>query len=929
MQLKPLYSIIILSTLIFYCHTCLCFQFYLGLNNNNIYNYKTFENNCLNKTEPCSSVCEIVNFINKLSVENEIIIDIYFLTDFSFEQNNNCKVNITNALTIQYFGNDNYNEITKLNIYQDPFYFGNINSLSHYNLQLSYLTGKFLVQKFKLNYYYCIFDNDISLTLFKNLIIHNSIIKNNIIIENVENVEIVECQFQLNSEFNFIDNIAVANSTFYGKSEEDNTEKRITSVSFNYCKYILIINCKSFIIVTITGNFVQIQNLHTNNSVLIMNAEDAHITNSIFYETKLLALKLIDVEFINLSDNQFENCNSALAVKYTFSSPFQVQISKTNFINNKASATGGAIGFFTIGQGVIEISGCLMEGNKANLGGAIYIENIEEKAILTVYNSQFINNTVRSNGLETPQTIGNGGAIFAICKEIHLINSLFKDNVAVRGGAIFTESYMIMLNSKLIENVGEYSGGGLYTNNLNTLRNLNLNYFENNRNEFYGYGPQIATNAYRMDLTFKVNDELVDEIIIFPGQPFTVSLQLQDFVGNNITTLPVGPEFGFPTYEDGFVVKPLYTNDFFIYEFTVLQSPNFTLTEDTVFISQNIMVYQQATTYFNITIIDCPSDYERLMNENDLLYCQLKVFPLQSIIIIVVCVASVFFIIGIGFGILFIYCCVNITSKLRKLKKKEKAELEIEKRIIDKKIVFGNSDYNDDNEYYNDDNVSLLKDFKKKKSKTKASFSIPIEEILLEKKIGEGGCGTVYCAKWGENLVAIKSIKILDDDDDDNTQNEDFEREVSLLSSLRHPNIVSFYGVTITEKTKYMVIEYLSKGSLKQVIYYSKIVNSKQQLKKEEESLYDILGIKPSSSQKEIKKAFRNLVKKFHLKKEDYLKYLKAYEILIDEKKREKYDNFGIIIDEEKEKNDYMHFVRESLVVNNFFSFIDNKNFTK
>ncbi|KAL9653630.1 hypothetical protein ABK040_009107 [Willaertia magna] len=103
-----------------------------------------------------------------------------------------------------------------------------------------------------------------------------------------------------------------------------------------------------------------------------------------------------------------------------------------------------------------------------------------------------------------------------------------------------------------------------------------------------------------MDLTFKVNDELVDEIIIFPGQPFTVSLQLKDFVGNNITTIPVGPEFGFPTYEDGFVVKR-YNKYFFIYEFTVLQSPNFTLTENTVMIFHKILLW--FTNKLNISIL--------------------------------------------------------------------------------------------------------------------------------------------------------------------------------------------------------------------------------------------------------------------------------------------------------------------------------------
>nr|CAG4716008.1 unnamed protein product [Naegleria fowleri] len=52
--------------------------------------------------------------------------------------------------------------------------------------------------------------------------------------------------------------------------------------------------------------------------------------------------------------------------------------------------------------------------------------------------------------------------------------------------------------------------------------------------------------------------------------------------------------------------------------------------------------------------------------------------------------------------------------------------------------------------------------------------------------------------------------------------NEEFEREVSLLGSIRHPNIVQFFGVIISGPKKFMVVEYLQKGSLDKLINNSR-----------------------------------------------------------------------------------------------------------
>ena len=66
--------------------------------------------------------------------------------------------------------------------------------------------------------------------------------------------------------------------------------------------------------------------------------------------------------------------------------------------------------------------------------------------------------------------------------------------------------------------------------------------------------------------------------------------------------------------------------------------------------------------------------------------------------------------------------------------------------------------------------------------------------------------------------------------------------------------------------------------------------------------LYDVLGIKPSATQSEVKKAYYKVARKTHpdkvgkddpLAKEKFQKVGQAYQVLIDEKTRKKYDEMG------------------------------------
>lgn len=90
----------------------------------------------------------------------------------------------------------------------------------------------------------------------------------------------------------------------------------------------------------------------------------------------------------------------------------------------------------------------------------------------------------------------------------------------------------------------------------------------------------------------------------------------------------------------------------------------------------------------------------------------------------------------------------------------------------------------------------------------------------IQKKIAEGGYGVIYQAKlWNKLDVAIKTLKQIDDGlINDLQDDEEFEKEVSVLANLNHPNILKFYGISVTETSKYMITEYLENGSLERML---------------------------------------------------------------------------------------------------------------
>ncbi|CAL9107908.1 unnamed protein product, partial [Musa textilis] len=95
-------------------------------------------------------------------------------------------------------------------------------------------------------------------------------------------------------------------------------------------------------------------------------------------------------------------------------------------------------------------------------------------------------------------------------------------------------------------------------------------------------------------------------------------------------------------------------------------------------------------------------------------------------------------------------------------------------------------------------------------------LSIPWSELILKERIGAGSFGTVHRAEWHGSDVAVK---ILMEQDFHPERLKEFRREVAIMKSLRHPNIVLYMGA-VTEPPKLSIVtEYLSRGSLYRILH--------------------------------------------------------------------------------------------------------------
>jgi serine/threonine protein kinase len=113
-------------------------------------------------------------------------------------------------------------------------------------------------------------------------------------------------------------------------------------------------------------------------------------------------------------------------------------------------------------------------------------------------------------------------------------------------------------------------------------------------------------------------------------------------------------------------------------------------------------------------------------------------------------------------------------------------------------------------EYY--DNAPLLFD-----REWRDKWDIPYEELRFGSKLGAGAFGEVFMAEWRGLVVAVKQLN-RDDDGFSLETVEDFQKEMVLLSRLKHPNIVPFCGAVTRPPHLCIVLGFVSGGSLYRLI---------------------------------------------------------------------------------------------------------------
>ena len=108
-------------------------------------------------------------------------------------------------------------------------------------------------------------------------------------------------------------------------------------------------------------------------------------------------------------------------------------------------------------------------------------------------------------------------------------------------------------------------------------------------------------------------------------------------------------------------------------------------------------------------------------------------------------------------------------------------------------------------------------------------WQIRSEEITQLERIGAGGYGEVYRARYRDMSVAMKVLRFPTND----SMTLEFEREIKFMQTVRHPNIVLFLGAGRTrDGIPFIISEFVSRGSLRDLLDdNSQVISNKKKIK--------------------------------------------------------------------------------------------------
>ncbi|UPR02700.1 serine/threonine-protein kinase [Chloropicon primus] len=110
-----------------------------------------------------------------------------------------------------------------------------------------------------------------------------------------------------------------------------------------------------------------------------------------------------------------------------------------------------------------------------------------------------------------------------------------------------------------------------------------------------------------------------------------------------------------------------------------------------------------------------------------------------------------------------------------------------------------------------------------------ADWEVDPDKLLLSKKVGQGGFGAIHKGTFNGDVVAIKYIK-----SDFNKEFEyikEFAQEISIISELKHENIVEFIGACTKGERVCIIYEFMGNGNLKSFLQKHPKLPTQEKLK--------------------------------------------------------------------------------------------------
>lgn len=94
-------------------------------------------------------------------------------------------------------------------------------------------------------------------------------------------------------------------------------------------------------------------------------------------------------------------------------------------------------------------------------------------------------------------------------------------------------------------------------------------------------------------------------------------------------------------------------------------------------------------------------------------------------------------------------------------------------------------------------------------------YEVKLKEINLVKRLAFGSLSEVYAAIWRDTKVGVKLLMPREGIVDHLAEAvKNFRREIWVMNSLRHPNILKLIGASLTPSCYVLVMEYMANGSL-------------------------------------------------------------------------------------------------------------------